>query len=162
GKDAKEVDDVDENTGKAREIIFNVPATIGDGDAKGATIEVAVVIDDKKKPEKKALNQKDLHGLIYTHVLPPKSPGVICKLTDTSGASVLASKIVKNKNGGLTVTTPSGASIDFTLAQIAHLDYGRGRFDYLSALQPTTTTITPISFDEIDKLNPKKFEGVGG
>jgi hypothetical protein len=157
GKEAKEVDDVDEKTGKVRQVIVNLLATIGEGDAKGVTIEIAVVIDEKQKPQKKVFSQKDLHGLIYTHALPPKSPGVICKLTDTFGTGVLASKIEKNKNGGVTVTTPSGASIDFTLAQIAQLDYSRGRFDYLSALQPNKTTITHSALDEIDKL-----EGGGG
>ena len=68
----------------------------------------------------------------------------------------MVSKLTKNNQGGVTVTTPSGATMDFSLAQISQIDYSRGRFDYLSALVPNKTTITHSDLDGIDK-----FEGEG-
>jgi len=147
----KEVEVIDENTGRPQTVTFNLPAKIGDGDEKGETIEAAVVLDEKTGAEKKTFKQKDLHGYIWPHTLPAKSPAVICKLTDTIGNAVMVSKLEKS-DGGVTVTTPSGAKMDFTLAQISQIDYSRGRFDYLSALVPEKTTITLPSFDEKDKL----------
>jgi hypothetical protein len=68
--------------------------------------------------------------------------------------SVMVSKLDKKEGGGVTVTTPSGAKMDFLPAQIAYIDYTRGRLDYLSALQPDKTNITLNTFDEKDKLPP--------
>jgi len=147
----KEVDVLDDN-GKVQHVTFNLPATIGNGDAKGETLEAAVVLDDKAGAEKKTFKQKDLHGLIFKHTLPPKAPGVICKLTDTFGNAIMVSK-VEDKQGGVTVTTPSGATMEFTFAQLSQIDYSRGRLDYLSDLTPSKTTITLNPFDAKDKLD---------
>jgi len=149
-KSGKEEDVFDDN-GKLQYVTFNLPATIGDGDAKGEAIEAAVVLDEKTGAEKKSFKQKELHGLIYKHALPPKAPAVICRLVDTFGNAIMVSK-VEDKDGGVTVTTPSGATMEFTFAQLSRIDYSKGRLDYLSALVPSKTTITLNPFDAKDKL----------
>jgi len=129
--------------------VMNLPAKIGDGDEKGETIELGVDTGDGFVKQKR--KQTDLHGLIFAHNLDTKAPAAVCKLVDTFGNAIIVSKIRGAKNG-LTVETPSGAKLEFTLAQIAQLDFTKGRLDYLSALDPTATTITLNSFDAQDKV----------
>jgi len=155
-KSGKEVEVIDPDTGKPQTTTFNLPATLGDADEKGETIEAAVVLDEKEGAVKKTFKQKELHGFIFKHTLPPKSPAVICKVVDTFGNAVMASKVAKNKDGGVTVTTPSGATMDFELKQLSQIDFSRGRFDYLSALvEKLKTTITVNELDKLDKLDEK-------
>jgi hypothetical protein len=154
GKDAKQVPAEDEN-GKPLFTISTLPATLAPGDAKGETIEAAVIVpDDKGKEEVKKViyKQKDLHGIIYKNSLGAKAPPVTCRLLDTMQNIVMVSKLEAIKDGGVTVTTPSGAKLDFLPAQIANIDYTRGRLDYLSQMQPGETKITVNSFDAKDGL----------
>jgi hypothetical protein len=54
---------------------------------------------------------------------------------DTLQNVVMVSGITP-RDGGMIVTTPSGAKIDFPSDRIAQLDYTRGKLDYLSELAP--------------------------
>jgi hypothetical protein len=54
---------------------------------------------------------------------------------------------VSPREGGLIVTTPAGAKIDFTNEQIARLDYAKGKLDFLSELAPTNLVIRPNRFE---------------
>jgi hypothetical protein len=153
----KEVEVVDENN-KPVYVISTLPATLSPGDDKGETMKVAVIItDDKGKEEVKEVvyKQSGLHGIIYKHTLGAKAAPVTCKLLDTMQNVVMVSKLEAMKDGGVSVTTPSGAKLDFLPAQIAHIDYTRGRLDFLAALQPAKTDITVNSFDAKDKLGPE-------
>jgi hypothetical protein len=93
-----------------------------------------------------------LHGIIYKNSLGAKAPPVTCRLLDTMQNVVMVSKLEPLKAGGVSVTTPSGAKLDFLPAQIANIDYTRGRLDYLSQLQPGKTDITVNPFDAKDGL----------
>src|SRR5262249_23786540 len=106
-------------------------------------------------PEKIKKKQADLHGIIFKNTLPPKAPPRICRLSDTLGNVVVVAKL-ESKNNGVTVTTPSGAKLDFTFAQVAQIDYSTGRFDYLSALTgKLKTKITLNPYDKRDGLDEK-------
>lgn len=132
-------------------VTFNFPATLGDGDEKGETIKASVLYDEKKGPEEVNMKQKDLHGIIFNHTLPPRSPAVICRLADTIGNVIMVAKVVSRKDG-ITVTTPAGAELEFTFAQTSQIDYTKGRLDYVSALTPNKTTITLNPIDQKDDL----------
>jgi len=150
GKDKKEDDDEDQ-FGKKRELIFNFECTIGEGDDKGE--KIAVSYFEGKDLQKIELVQKDQHALIWSHKLPTQAPARICKLSDTTGNVIMVSKLEKKKDG-VTVTTPSGAKLDFTLDQLSQIDYTTGRLSYLSDddFLPSKTTITLDPFDKKDKL----------
>jgi len=152
GKDLVEEDDVDDY-GKVRELIFNFPCTIGEGDEKGEDVEIAYFEDAKAEKETKVKRkQKEQHGFIFNHTLPAKAPPRICKLVDTTGNVVMVAKL-ESKKDGVTVTTQAGTKLDFTLAQLSLIDYTTGRLDYLSEMLPTKTTVNLDPYDAADKLD---------
>jgi len=141
-KNAKDVPAVDDN-GNPVFTIFNVLATIGEPDDAGETLEL--VLEGEKKLKAK---QSEIHGLIFKHTLDPKAAPVVCKLLDTAMNVVMVSKIEGKDGGGVSVTTPSGATLAFGPKEIAQLDYTKGRLDFLSVLSPEKTVITPNPFDD--------------
>jgi len=143
--------------GKPLEVINNLTGTLSDGDEKGETIEVVVDFEDLKPEERKVVRkQSEIHGVIFKHRLPVKAPQVACRLLDTKQNVVMVSSVKERKGGGVIIETPAGAQMEFKAEQIAQLDYTRGRLDYLSAMLPAKTTITPNAFesgkDKVDKL----------
>jgi len=148
-KTKKEVELLDDN-GKPIELIFNLPATIGEGDDKGETIKAAV--DTGEGVKETVFKQRALHGYIYANTLPTKAATILCKLVDVSGNAVTVSKLVETKTG-VTVTTPSGAEMEFSHDQISMIDYSRGRMDFLSDMLPDKTIIT---LNEADKEEKRK------
>jgi hypothetical protein len=116
---------------KADNIINNIEGTLGEGDETGTSISYVPAMEEKTRTRKLAT----LHGLIFKHTLEAKSPAIQCKLLDTLEDVVIVSSLT-SREGGLSVTTPAGAKIDFSNEQIARLDYTKGRLDYLSQLEP--------------------------
>jgi len=119
---------------KKGEVISNIECTLGEGDAEGKTITLAVLIDGEPTTLKR--NQNAAHGFLFKTVLDPKAPPVQCKLIDTLGNTVMVAEL-QPREGGLKAITPAGAVLDFTYKQIARLDYTKGKLDYLSALTPS-------------------------
>jgi hypothetical protein len=64
----------------------------------------------------------------------------------TNQDAVIVSSVAP-RMGGVTVTTPAGARIDFNYDQIARLDYSTGKLDYLSDLAPLNLKTEPSRFD---------------
>jgi hypothetical protein len=119
---------------KRDDVISNLICTLGDGNEAGTAISIAVTIDDKTETRSRELTT--IHGLIFKHTLSAKAAPVAFKLLDTLGDVVMVSSVT-SREGGLSVTTPAGAKLDFRNEQIAQLDYSKGRLDYLSALEPS-------------------------
>ena len=119
---------------KKGEVISNIECTLGEGDAEGKTIALAVIIDGEPTTLKRV--QNTAHGFLFKTVLDPKAPPVLCKLIDTLGNIIQVSEIQPN-DAGLKVITPAGAALDFSFKQIARLDYAKGKLDYLSSLTPS-------------------------
>jgi hypothetical protein len=124
--------------------IFNILSTLGEGDDKGEVITFVAKDDESAKQRRWAFAK--MHGLIFKHTLEAKAPPVLCKLTDTIQDLIMVASVTP-RAGGLTVTTPSGAKIDFTNEQIARLDYSTGKLDFLSDLEPTNREIRPNPYD---------------
>jgi hypothetical protein len=124
--------------------ITNLDCTLGEGDDKGESISYAVVIGEETKTFKRSLAK--LHGVIFKNTLDPKAPPMVCKLLDTIGDVVVVSSVAP-REGGLVVTTPAGAKIDFSNEQIARLDYTPGRLEYLSDLVPSARKEIPNRFE---------------
>jgi hypothetical protein len=119
---------------KRDDVISNLICTLGDGNEAGTGISIAVTIDDKTETRTRELST--VHGLIFKHILDAKAAPVAFKLLDTLGDVVMVSGVT-SRDGGLIVSTPAGAKIEFRNEQIAQLDYSKGRLDYLSALEPS-------------------------
>jgi hypothetical protein len=129
---------------KRDDVISNLECTLGDGDETGQEITIAVTIDDKTETRSRKLST--VHGLIFKHTLDAKAPAASCKLLDTLGDVVMVSGVTP-REGGLIVTTPSGAKIDFRIEQISQRDYTKGKLDYLSALDPASV-VAKSNLDE--------------
>lgn len=133
------------------EIASNLDATIGDGDEAGTAINFAVTIGGETTQATRKFTT--LRGLIFKHTLGAKAAPFTCKLLDTTQDVVMVSSVAP-RDGGLVVTTPAGAKIDFANEQIARLDYTQGRLEYLSDLTPTKM-VTKSNLDDDD--NPDQW-----
>lgn len=101
---------------------------LGDVDVQGERIQFRR--DDKILP----VRLDKLHGMIFQRTnAPTQSP--VCLVYDTTG-TVLAATTVAIKNKEFLVTTSTGAQVTFTEANLAKLDYNRGKLTYLSDLEP--------------------------
>jgi hypothetical protein len=119
---------------KKEGVISSIEATLGEGDAEGKTITAAVTIDGVVETIKRPL--ATLHGLVFKRVRDTKAKVEKSRLFDIKGNVVMVSEMTP-KEGGLTVTTPAGAKLDFTYDQIGRIDYQKGKLDYVSELTPT-------------------------
>jgi len=125
-------------------VVSNLECTLGEGDATGTKIAIAVTIGDKTETASRTLAK--LHGIIFKHVLDSKARPSKCKLLDTIQDVVMVYSVAP-REGGLTVSTPAGARIDFSNEQIARLDYTKGKLDFLSDLDPSNLERKPNRFE---------------
>jgi hypothetical protein len=126
--------------------------TFGEADATGTTIEYTLLLDDEVETRKQKLAAA--YGLIFKRVSNPKAPPVICKLLDTVNNVVMVSSLASDA-AGFTVTTPEGVKMTFTKAQVARLDYTKGRLEYLSDLDPLKV-VARGNLDEDGKDHPQR------
>jgi hypothetical protein len=116
-------------------VIQGLPCTLGEGDDKGESIEVTATIGEEVVTRQRKLD--GVQGLLFRRTLDPKAPPATCKLLDTMQNVVMVSG-VDYKEKTLTVTTPSGAKLEFPTDQVARIDYTKGRYEYLSEMTPLT------------------------
>jgi hypothetical protein len=133
-------------------VISNIDCTLGEGTEAGTEISFAVILDGETSTRKRKL--ATLHGLIFKHALPNKAPATACKLYDTQQDVVMVAALSATP-AGLRVTTPAGARLEFRNEQIARLDYSKGRFEYLSELEPVKL-VQKCSLDE-DPDKPEQW-----
>jgi hypothetical protein len=109
----------------------SIPCTLGEADGK----VIKFVADDEGEAKEGRRELSDVHGLIFRRALDPKAPAVSCKVLDTQGDVVFASSATL-KEGALTLKTPAGATVELKADTVAVVDYTKGRFEYLSELEP--------------------------
>jgi NPCBM/NEW2 domain len=117
--------------------IQGLPCTLGEGNEAGDKIELAAKVGDEVKTVQRAL--ADIHGLIFRRTLDPTAPPVTCKVLDTTLDVVLVSGLAFDGKT-LTVSTPAGAKLTFPADEVVRIDYTKGRYEYLSDLEPKLTT----------------------
>ncbi|HVS34395.1 MAG TPA: NPCBM/NEW2 domain-containing protein [Gemmataceae bacterium] len=105
---------------------------IGEADETGETIQFTLESGTSGK-----LALSSLYGLAFRRKANPDAAVVQCRLQDTFHNLVMVSGADSTANG-FTVTTPSGAKIDYTPALIVKMDYSHLKKDYLSDLTPST------------------------
>src|SRR5262249_40846794 len=111
--------------------------TLGEADEKGGTIEFEMAGTDRKVP----LSLAKIQGLIFLRTPDPNAPEPICKLLDNYRNTVVVSGL-SMRPSGLTVTTPSGAKINYPQNLVAKLDFSKGKMEFLSDLQPAKVVET--------------------
>jgi len=111
--------------------------TLGEGDDMGKTI--AFTLGSGQKIDIPLAN---IHGLIFFRTVDPNATPPELKLVDTYQNVVLVTNAVSTPTG-LTVTTPSGCKLEYTLPQVVKLDYSKGKLLFLSDLEPIRVTETP-------------------
>ena len=109
--------------------VSTLECTLGEGDATGTTISIAVALGTEIETAVRKI--ASLRGIIFKHVLDAKAAPVTFKLLDTMQGVVMVSS-VSAKDGAVSVTTPAGAKIELKAEQVARLDYTKGRLEYLS------------------------------
>src|SRR5262249_18542336 len=93
-------------------------------------------------------------GLIWAREPDPLQPPSKFKVLDAGRNFVLVHTVEAGPQG-LTVTTPSGAKIDYPLNQIARLDYSPGNLVYLSDLEPLRVVHTSTE-DRVERYRRDK------
>jgi hypothetical protein len=136
--------------GKFNEGAINViEGTLGEGIEDGKTIGF-IHPSQGNKPQALAT----LVGLIWAREPDPLLPAAKFKVLD-AGRNFVYVHTVQAGPQGLTITTPSGAKIDYALNQIARLDYSTGNLVYLSDMEPLRTVQTSTE-DRIERYRRDK------
>jgi NPCBM/NEW2 domain len=108
------------------------------GVVKDVTAEsVQFELDGELLPVKRT----KVDGLLY-HAAPQTLPDARCVVSDAAGGRVRANS-VKLAEGKLRVVSPAGLELDYSLPDIARIDYSQGNLQYLSDMKPESTTWTP-------------------
>ena len=115
-------------------VVNVVPGTLGEADADGKAIEFKLGSGGVRK-----VPLAGVHGLIFQREVDPNAAPVVCKVTDAS-RNLLQASGVASTPAGLTVTTPSGARIDYPPARLVRLDFSGGKLTWLSDLDPVEAT----------------------
>jgi hypothetical protein len=113
--------------------VIALDGLIGEGNADGTKIQFITKVGDEERTLDVPVT--NVHGLAFYREVDPNAPVPVCKLTDTFNDSVQVQDM-KWGETSLTVTTSSGASIEYPLSKLVTLDYSNGKVVYLSALTP--------------------------
>jgi hypothetical protein len=115
------------------------------GEGTGDAIEVTLKANGQKRPIRLA-NQ--IQGLIFAQKPNVNAPPPLCKVSDAAGNLLVAADLVLNAQG-LTVTTVSGARIDYPdTKRLAKLDFSKGKLTYLSDLEPARQLMALVAEDD--------------
>ena len=114
-------------------VVNPLPGLIGFGSADGKTLDFTLKVGTEER--ELAVPLENIHGLIFKRDVDPNIKLPICKLVDTYRNIVQVLSVVQTPEG-LTVTTPSGAKLEYPLAKVTMLDYSNGKLVFLSDLEP--------------------------
>jgi hypothetical protein len=135
---------------KAADGVVNaLEGTLGDADDKGETIDFELSSGRKVK-----LGLARVHGLAFVRKPDADSPPTLCTATDVDRSTLAVAKIGLDDKG-FTITTPAGVKVDYPKAQLARLDFSRGKLTYLSDLEPVAVKESSTE-DRIDHYRRDK------
>jgi hypothetical protein len=100
----------------------------GEGTILGFTSSTGTVLD------KNDLNNKRTQGWIFVN--KPDPGAAICRLLDMHHNSLAVAKLTVKEGGNFQVTTVSGIKLDYPQAQVAKLDFRKGRLEFISDMEP--------------------------
>ncbi len=142
-------------------VLNTIEGTLGEGDEEGKTISFT-----RGNGRKIPVSLEKVHGLIFQRELDPKAPSVVCKAHDTLQDVVYASNVVSTP-AGVTLTTPSGAKIEYKKDLLAQLDYSKGKLEFLSRMEPAKVVETSTEDQvyhyqrntNLDRTGPLRIDG---
>jgi hypothetical protein len=117
--------------------INGLPGTLGDADPKGETI----AFTREGSNTKLQVPLARAAGMIFLRTPKADAAIPVCKLTDNHKNTVMVSTVALTP-AGLTVSTPSGAKIEYPRELVAQLDFSKGKLTYLSDLTPAEVVET--------------------
>lgn len=118
--------------------ISTLEGTLHGGDAQGKTI--GFELKGAAAPVRVLLSR--VHGLSFFRKREGNLEDPLCKLTDTSGNTLVVTKMAV-AGGVYTFTTGAGVKLEYPAAQLARLDFSKGKLVYLSDLDPARITESP-------------------
>jgi hypothetical protein len=133
-----------------------IKGTMGDADAEGKSID----FDLDSKGNFRPVPLTKLQGIAFVRPVDPNLPSTVCTVHDSANNAVAAASVTVTPEG-FTVTSPSGAKIDYTKKLVARLDYNTGKLRYLSDMTPTKEVVTSTLGDEAMN-QPRKDRNLNG
>ncbi|HMF13468.1 MAG TPA: NPCBM/NEW2 domain-containing protein, partial [Gemmataceae bacterium] len=115
---------------KKGDSLNGLAGTVGDGNETGDSVEFTR--DETKRPIDLAKTQ----GLVFFRETDPNMVPAVCKLLDTARNEIQVASVARSEKG-FVVATPAGAKIEFPRAQVARLDYSKGKLTFLSDMDPS-------------------------
>lgn len=146
-----------------------IQGTIKGGSDDGTEITLEKEADGKDE----TLRLSRCAGLVFYQPPPMALTPTLCRVADVYGNVLIAAAVRLSPEGGVSVTTVSGATVKYTgTAELARLDYALGNVAYLSDMDPQVdapevpveerrlTPVAPLLRDRALSNEPLKLDGV--
>jgi hypothetical protein len=145
-----------------------IQGTVKGGSADGTEITLEKEADGKDE----TLRLSRCAGLVFYQPPPMAVTPTLCRVADVYGNVLIAAAVALSPEGGVSVTTVSGATVKYTgTAELARFDYALGNVAYLSDLDPQVdapevpleerrlTPVAPLLRDRALSNEPLKLDG---
>src|SRR6185295_11547355 len=94
------------------------------------------------------------------------APVAICRLLDMHHNNLAIAKVAVKEGGAFQVTTVSGLKLEYPKAQVAKLDFRKGRLEFISDIRPDKISVEPSEdrpdryryYEDVQKRN-KNLDG---
>jgi len=110
----------------------------GDGTILAFTIASSGTVRDKND-----LNGKQTQGWVFVNKPDAAAPVAKCRLLDMHHNSLAVAKVAVKDGGAFQVSTVSGIKLDYPKAEVAKLDFRKGRLEFLSDIRPEKIVLEP-------------------
>jgi hypothetical protein len=130
-----------------REGVVNpLEGTLGQGSDDGTTIVFRLT-----SGEVRSVPQANVHGFIWQRTPDAKAPPIEFRLRDAHD-NLIMGHTAETSDKTLTVVTPAGEKLTYSVDQVAKLDYSKGKLTFLSDLKPSTKVIESASGEKFGHL----------
>ncbi len=119
--------------------LSTVEGTFGDATDDGKMIGFTPRGGDKRE-----LRLERIHGLLFLRPPDPNQPSLLCKFFDKQGSSVMA-RGVALEGDKVVATAQCGVRVAYDPAEVAKLDYSKGKLTYLSDVELARVKVTDNS-----------------
>jgi hypothetical protein len=126
---------------KERVRINGVEGTFAESGA--GTVLAFTIASSGTVRDKNDLNGKQTQGWIFVNKPDAGAPVAKCRLLDMHYNSLAVAKVAAKEGGALQVTTVSGLKLEYPKAQVAKLDFRKGRLEFLSDIRPDKIAAEP-------------------
>lgn len=86
--------------------------------------------------EKNDLKNMRTQGWIFVNKPDAGAPVAVCRLIDANHNNLSVAKVALKEGGNLEIATVSGIKLEYAKAQVAALDFRKGRLEFVSEMEP--------------------------